>query len=70
MTAGPSSAQRAVLRPPLTPSELVRESLPGPGPSRQFTVTSPAGSTGTVDITVTGPTGTSAIGAPDEYTYT
>jgi hypothetical protein len=35
----------------------------------QLTVSSPTVSTGTVDITVTGPGGTSAIGAPDQYTY-
>jgi hypothetical protein len=35
----------------------------------QITATSPAGSAGTVDITVTTPYGTSAISSADQYTY-
>jgi uncharacterized repeat protein (TIGR02543 family) len=36
----------------------------------QITVKAPAGSVGTVDITVTTPDGTSAISSADQYTYT
>ena len=35
----------------------------------QITATSPAGSAGAVDITVTTPGGTSATGAADQFTY-
>ncbi len=35
----------------------------------QITATAPAGSAGTVDVTVTTPGGTSATGTADEYTY-
>ena len=37
--------------------------------STQITATAPAGSAGTVDITVTNPTATSTTGAADHYTY-
>ena len=36
----------------------------------QISVTAPAGTAGTVDVTVTTPGGTSAIGTADHYTYT
>ena len=35
----------------------------------QITATSPSGSAGMVDVTVTGPGGTSALGAGDQFTY-
>src|SRR5437763_9386782 len=35
----------------------------------QITATSPAGTAGAVDVTVTGPGGTSATGAADQYPY-
>lgn len=35
----------------------------------QLTAVAPAGSAGTVDVTVTTPSGTSATGSPDHYTY-
>jgi hypothetical protein len=35
----------------------------------QLTVTSPAGTSGAVDVTVTAPAGTSAISAADQFTY-
>jgi hypothetical protein len=37
--------------------------------STQITATSPAGSSGTVDVTVTGPGGISATSAADQFTY-
>ncbi len=37
--------------------------------SNSITVTAPAGSAGTVDVTVTTPNGTSAISASDQFTY-
>jgi len=36
----------------------------------QITAISPAGNSGPVDVTVTTPTGTSATGAADQFTYT
>jgi hypothetical protein len=48
-------------------------STPGTGLSitsdTSLTVTSPAGSAGTVDVTVVNPTGTSATGVADSFTY-
>ena len=38
-------------------------------PDTQITATSPAGSAGTVDVTVTGATGTSVTGVADQFTY-
>ena len=35
----------------------------------QLTVTSPANAIGTVDVTITTPTGTSATSAADQFTY-
>jgi hypothetical protein len=35
----------------------------------QITATAPAGAAGTIDVTVTGPTGTSTASAADHYTY-
>ena len=35
-----------------------------------ITATAPAGAAGTVDVTVTGPGGTSTTGAADHFTYT
>jgi len=39
------------------------------GAGTQITATAPAGSAGTVDVTVTTPSGTSPKGAADQYTY-
>ena len=35
----------------------------------QITATSPAGTAGTVDVTVTGPGGTSTTSSADQFTY-
>ena len=58
-TAGADRRVRRNRRRPASPST----------PTTSITATAPAGSAGTVDVTVTTPGGTSATGTADKYTY-